>query len=55
MIASSYALQGQARIRVAARVAVCAMPAFHVTPVLGWSYERTNRLGSTTKPGAPPG
>ena len=55
MTARRDALQAQARIRIAARVAVCAMPAFHVTPVLGWSYDGTNGLGSTTKPGAPPG
>lgn len=55
MSARNYEIQGLARIRVAARVQVCAMPAFHVSPVFGWSYGETNGLGSTTKPGGPPG
>lgn len=53
MTARSYALQGQAQVRVAARALDCAMPAIHVSPEFGWSDERLNGL-TTTKPGAPP-
>ena len=54
MSARNYELQGEARIRIAARFAVCAMPAFHVSPVLGWSRDLSGHA-TTTKPGAPPG
>ncbi len=53
MTAATYELQGQARIRVAARVPADLM-AFHVSPVSVWSCQGTNALGTTTKPGAPP-
>lgn len=51
--AAAYELQGQARIRRAARAAMAPM-GFHVSPVSVWSCPDVNVLGTTTKPGAPP-
>ncbi len=54
MTARTFQHQGMAPALVGARAAVRPM-ACHATPDFGWSYDVINGLGSTAKPGAPPG